>query len=348
MDELVDQAASALERAYVARDYSLLEPYVAPDLVVDWSASIGPLRGVYHGIGGARRMFDRFAEAFSDVRRTTRETRRLGRRVLVRATIAARGAESGIETTAGLSGAEIWTIERGRIARAELVQQLDEAWRKIRLAFLAEARLYFVCEARPGGEDPRRLLDAALRGGVDIVQLRDPDLADDALVASAAAFRDAARDHGAMFIVNDRPDLVGACGADGVHVGQDDAPVAEARRAAGEASLVGLSTHSAAQVDAAVAADGPGRPDQISVGPVWETPTKPGRPAAGLDLLRHASEGVADVPWFAIGGIDMDNVNEVVAAGASRLVVVRAIRDADNPEDAARGLRAALEAQVRA
>jgi thiamine-phosphate pyrophosphorylase len=153
-------------------------------------------------------------------------------------------------------------------------------------------------------------------------------------------FRRLCDEHGALFWLNDRPDLVATCGADGVHVGQDDMPVAEARREAGDDVLVGLSTHTPAQLDAAVAS---GDADQLSVGPVWETPTKEGRPAAGLDYVRYATRVAGDRPWFAIGGIDLGNVREVIEAGASRLVVVRAIRDADDPRAAAAQLRAALE-----
>jgi thiamine-phosphate pyrophosphorylase len=126
-------------------------------------------------------------------------------------------------------------------------------------------------------------------------------------------------------------------------VGQDDAPVAEARAAAGPAAVVGLSTHSPDEVDAAFAATGSQRPDQVSVGPVWETPTKEGRPAAGLELVEHAAAADSALPWFAIGGIDTSNVADVVAAGAERVVVVRAIRDAADPEAAAAQLRAALD-----
>ena len=129
------------------------------------------------------------------------------------------------------------------------------------------------------------------------------------LVSLADPFRRAAAEHGALFVLNDRPDLVEACGADGVHVGQEDAPVAEARELAGPEALVGLSTHSAEQVAAACAAAGDGRPDQLSVGPVWATPTKAGRPATGLGLIEFAARE-ATIPWFAIGGIDAGNVAE--------------------------------------
>lgn len=208
---------------------------------------------------------------------------------------------------------------------------------------LDEARLYFVCEGRPGNGDPAPLLDAALRGGADLIQLREKALrCAEELVAMAEPFRRAADSHGALFFLNDHPELVEATGADGVHVGQDDVPVAEARALAGPGALVGLSTHSAGQFDAALAAEGDARPDQVSAGPVWETPTKEGRPAAGIDLIRHAAERGRDRPWFAIGGIDLSNVDEVVAAGASKVVVVRAIRDAADPEAAARELRARL------
>ena len=202
---------------------------------------------------------------------------------------------------------------------------------------LRRARLYFVTDVRPGLEE---LLAAALAGGVDMVQLRDKQASDAELVRAAAVFRRLCDEHRALFWLNDRPDLVAACGADGVHVGQDDMPVAEARRIAGAQALAGLSTHSPEQLDAALAA---GEADQLSVGPVWETPTKEGRPAAGLDYVRHAARVAGERPWFAIGGIDLDNVREVIEAGASRVVVVRAIRDAADPRAAAAALRGALE-----
>ena len=202
---------------------------------------------------------------------------------------------------------------------------------------LRRARLYFVTDVRPGLEE---LLAASLAGGVDMVQLRDKSASDDELVRAAAVFRRLCDEHDALFWLNDRPDLVEACGADGVHVGQDDMDAAAARAAVGPDLLVGLSTHSPEQLDRALAC---GEADQLSVGPVWKTPTKEGRPAAGLDYVRHAASVAGERPWFAIGGIDLDNVREVIAAGASRVVVVRAIRDAADPRAAAAGLREALE-----
>jgi thiamine-phosphate pyrophosphorylase len=201
---------------------------------------------------------------------------------------------------------------------------------------LRRARLYLVVEARP---EP--FLDAALRGGVDMLQLRDKDASDDELLAAAAAFRRACDEHGALLWLNDRPDLAVAAGADGVHVGQDDEAVAAVRERVGHDLLIGLSTHSPAQLQAAVSA---GVADELSVGPVYATPTKAGRAAVGLDYVRYAVRHAGDRPWFAIGGIDRDTVHEVTAAGASRICVVRAIRDAADPTAAAAELRAALEA----
>lgn len=174
------------------------------------------------------------------------------------------------------------------------------------------------------------------------MQLREkaPRCAEE-IVALAEPFRRLAREHGALFILNDHPELVEQAGADGVHVGQDDLDVGAARAAAGPGALVGLSTHSPEQIDAAGRAAGDAKPDQISVGPVWETPTKAGRPATGIGLVEYAAAH-APVPWFAIGGIDPGNVGEVSAAGAERVVVVRAIRDADDPEGAARAMHDAL------
>jgi thiamine-phosphate pyrophosphorylase len=197
------------------------------------------------------------------------------------------------------------------------------------------ARLYLVCDARP-----RAFLEAALRGGVDVVQLRDKALDDGGLVAAAAAFRAAADAHGALFVLNDRPDLVAACRADGVHIGQDDGAAAAARAAVGPERIVGRSTHAPAQ---AAAADADPDVDYLAVGPVHATPTKPGRPAAGLDYVDWAAAHVGK-PWFAIGGLEASNVEAVTARGARRIVVVRAIAAAADPEAAARALRAALEA----
>jgi thiamine-phosphate pyrophosphorylase len=202
---------------------------------------------------------------------------------------------------------------------------------------LERARLYFVTDVRPGLEE---LLAAALAGGVDMVQLRDKTASDDELARAAELFRRLCDEHEALFWLNDRPDLAVACGADGVHVGQDDLAPAAARVLAGEELLLGLSTHSEAQLDTALAAD---HADQLSVGPVWETPTKLGRAAAGLGYVHYASLAAGDHPWFAIGGIDLGNVREVIAAGASRIVVVRAIRDAPDPRAAAAALREAIE-----
>jgi thiamine-phosphate pyrophosphorylase len=196
---------------------------------------------------------------------------------------------------------------------------------------LEDARLYLVTGIAPRLE---WLLAEALAGGVDVVQLREKDADDDEIVRAGRVFRRLTREAGALFVLNDRPDLAMRCDADGVHVGQDDLPVAEVRQLAPEL-LVGLSTHSPEQIHAAAGVD------YIGVGPVYATPTKAGREPVGLELVREAARS-ATVPWFAIGGIDEANAAEVVAAGAERLAVVRAIRDADDPRAASARLRAAL------
>jgi len=204
---------------------------------------------------------------------------------------------------------------------------------------LTDARLYLVCDARP-----RAFLDAALRGGADLIQLRDKTLGDEQLVEAAETFRAAADAHGALFILNDRPALVEACAADGVHVGQEDETPAAARAAVGPDRIVGRSTHAPFQADAADADDDV---DYMAVGPVHATPTKPGRPAAGLDYVAYAARTVGK-PWFAIGGLDATTLPAAVQAGARRAVVVRAITEAADPEAAARELRALMEEPVGA
>ena len=208
-----------------------------------------------------------------------------------------------------------------------------------RRARLQRAALYLVCPSRPGGRPLEDVLAAALAGGVDIVQLRDKHASDDELLAAAATARSLCDATGALLILNDRPDLVAAAGADGCHVGQDDMDVARARQLAGPGALVGRSTHSPEDIAAA------GDADYIGVGPVNATPTKPGRPAVGLALVRHAAAH-APVPFFAIGGIDATNVADVLAAGARRIAVVRAITAAADPRAAASDLRAALDAEL--
>lgn len=203
---------------------------------------------------------------------------------------------------------------------------------------LEDARLYLVCPAL----EPARLR-AALDGGVDLVQLRMKDAPDDAVLREAAWMREACAAAGVPFLVNDRPDLAARAEADGVHVGQDDMPVPQARAGAGAGRIVGLSTHAPAQLAAAAGADAAARPDYVAVGPVHPTPTKPGRPAAGLEYVRHAAAAApAGLPWFAIGGIDASTIGAVVEAGARRVVVVRAITGAADPAAAAAELRAAL------
>jgi thiamine-phosphate pyrophosphorylase len=201
-----------------------------------------------------------------------------------------------------------------------------------RRARLRDARLYFVAD-RDGME---RALEGALAGGVDLFQLRDKDATDDELLAAAATARSLCEAAGALFLLNDRPDLAAASGADGVHVGQDDMPVDRARKLVGGDALVGLSTHSMQQAQAGCRTGA----DYIAVGPVHATPTKEGRPAIGVEPIKYAAAHVS-VPWFAIGGLDAANVGAVVKAGARRIVVVRALAQADDPEAAARTLRAA-------
>ncbi len=214
-----------------------------------------------------------------------------------------------------------------------------EARGPLRRERLRTARLYFVCEAMPSGHDPEALLQAALTGGVDIVQLREKELGREEIERSAQTFRRLCDTHSALFIVNDDPWLARTCGADGVHVGQDDMPVEEAREILGPDAIVGLSTHSEAQL----AASADAAVDYVSVGPIWETPTKAGRPGVGLGLVEHAASS-APHPFFAIGGVDPGNAGEVVAAGALRLGVVRAVRDAADPAAVAAELRGALAA----
>jgi thiamine-phosphate pyrophosphorylase len=192
---------------------------------------------------------------------------------------------------------------------------------------LSSASLYLVCDAQPD-----EFLRAALRGGVEIVQLRVKHGADAEVLRAAERYREITAAHDALLIVNDDPELALAADADGVHVGQDDMPVADAREIIGPDRLIGLSTHTPAQIDTARGVD------YIGVGPVHATPTKPGRPAVGLELVRYAASH-ARVPFFAIGGIDPGNVDAVRAAGASRIAVVRALTQAGDPEAAARALQ---------
>ena len=202
---------------------------------------------------------------------------------------------------------------------------------------LRTARLYFVCDARPHGAEPEGMLHAALGGGADMLELRERELDRSAIERAAATYRRLADTHSALFIVNDDPELARVTRADGVHVGQEDISPAEVRELLGPDAIVGLSTHSEEQVREAQ--DLP--VDYISVGPIWETPTKEGRPATGLELISFAAAN-SQLPFFAIGGIDVNNAARVVEAGARRLCVVRAIREADDPAAAAALLRRAF------
>jgi thiamine-phosphate pyrophosphorylase len=214
---------------------------------------------------------------------------------------------------------------------------------------LASARLYLCTDARRDRGDLAEFADAALAGGVDVIQLRDKGSAAERArgpleardeLAALEVLADAARRHGALLAVNDRADIARAARADVLHLGQDDLPLPAARDITGPGTVIGRSTHDQAQVAAAIAED----VDYFCVGPCWPTPTKPGRPAPGLTLVRSTAALACDKPWFAIGGIDADRLPDVLAAGARRIVVVRAITAADDPRIAAQQLSSALAA----
>ena len=205
-------------------------------------------------------------------------------------------------------------------------------------ARLADARLYLCTDARRSQGDLPRFLDAVLGAGVDIVQLREKGLEAGEELALLEVFADACRRHGRLLAVNDRADVALAAGADVLHLGQDDLPVPVARRILGPGPLIGRSSHSPAQADAVAAEPGV---DYFCAGPVWATPTKPGRPATGPGLLAHVAQTRPARPWFAIGGISLDRLDDVLAAGATRVVVVRAITEADDPAAATRAFTGA-------
>lgn len=213
--------------------------------------------------------------------------------------------------------------------------------RQERLDRLRAARLYVCTDARRG--DLADFLHAAYAGGVGIIQLRDKAIDTDAELDALAVLARVAREHDALFAVNDRADLAALVGADVFHIGQHDMSPQQARSLLGPDVLIGRSTHSRDQ--AQVAVDDP-EVDYFCVGPVWETPTKPGRPAVGLETVSQAAtvDGVEDTPWFAIGGIDEERLPAVLDAGAERAVVVRAVTQAEDTRDAAARLRTALPA----
>ena len=205
---------------------------------------------------------------------------------------------------------------------------------------LASARLYVVTDARVEQGDLPEFLEAILGAGVDIVQMREKGADAGDLIRWGEVFRGAADRHDALFIVNDRPDVALALGADGVHVGQGDVPATIARRILGSDAIVGLSCHSSADHDAA-----PDDADYLTAGPVFATPTKPGRPAVGLELVRVAARTLGERPWFAIGGVDASSIGGVVDAGARQIAVVRAVTDAADPASAVGELLAAIPAR---
>jgi thiamine-phosphate pyrophosphorylase len=200
---------------------------------------------------------------------------------------------------------------------------------------LVDRRLYLCTPDRP---DLERFIEACIHGGVDIVQLRDKELDARPLLARARLALRVCRGLGVPFILNDRPDLALEVGADGVHVGQDDAPPTLCRTILGPDAIIGFSTHAPGELDAALTEP----VDYVSTGPVVATPTKPGRPGTGLDLVRHAAT-TATRPWFVTGGAAPDTVADMVAAGARRFVVVRWLTEASDPGKAARVLRDAID-----
>ncbi|MFD9106276.1 thiamine phosphate synthase [Streptomyces virginiae] len=208
---------------------------------------------------------------------------------------------------------------------------------------LSDARLYLCTDARKRQGDLPEFLDAVLAGGVDIVQLRDKGMEAGEELEHLQVFAEAARRHGRLLAVNDRADVAHAIGSDVLHLGQGDIPVPAARAILGGQVLIGRSCHAEDEVAAAVAEPGV---DYFCTGPCWPTPTKPGRHAPGLDLVRYAASLEQNRPWFAIGGIDATNLDEVLDAGATRVVVVRALTEASDPGAAAADLAKRVRARL--
>lgn len=208
---------------------------------------------------------------------------------------------------------------------------------------LSDARLYLCTDARKRQGDLPEFLDAVLAGGVDIVQLRDKGMEAGEELEHLRVFAEAARRHGKLLAVNDRADVAHAIGSDVLHLGQGDIPVPAARAVLGGQVLIGRSCHAESEVDAAAAEPGV---DYFCTGPCWPTPTKPGRYAPGLGLVRYAASLEQDRPWFAIGGIDSANLDEVLDAGATRVVVVRALTEASDPGAAAAELAKRVRARL--
>ncbi|MGV9822751.1 thiamine phosphate synthase [Nocardia xishanensis] len=218
---------------------------------------------------------------------------------------------------------------------------------------LTTARLYLCTDARREKGDLAKFAEAALAGGVDIIQLRDKGSPGEAKfgpmeakaeLGALAELKAATRRHGALLAVNDRADIALASNADVLHLGQGDLPPWYARRILGPDVVIGRSTHNRAQAGLAAIDE---HIDYFCTGPVWTTPTKPGRQAAGIDLIRSTADAHPTRPWFAIGGIDRQRLPELLEAGAERIVVVRAITEARDPEAAARELKSALLANAR-
>ena len=205
------------------------------------------------------------------------------------------------------------------------------------------AQLYLCTDARNGVAKFAEFVEAAFMGGVDIIQLRDKNLEAAEELDLLTALSEIAHHHGKLWAVNDRADIASLIQAPILHLGQKDLSPADAHKVLGGKTNLGLSTHTPGQIDSAIATDDV---TYFCVGPVWATPTKPGRAAVGIELLKYAANNVSEVesnkPWFAIGGIDLTNINQVVDAGASRIVVVRAITEAEDPASAANRLRSAL------
>jgi thiamine-phosphate pyrophosphorylase len=200
---------------------------------------------------------------------------------------------------------------------------------------LSTRRLYLCTPDRP---DLARFIGDCIAGGVDVVQLRDKELEARPLLARAAVAAAVCRDHGVPFVLNDRPDLALEAGADGVHVGQDDAPVALARRIMGPGAIVGLSTHGPADLEGAARED----VSYISAGPVEATPTKPGRPGTGLGYVTRASAR-SSVPVYVTGGVTPETIPALTNAGVRHFVVVRYLTLASDARGAARSLREAID-----